>query len=122
MVIRRIKMADKKREGKQMEYIQRLPFILGGLAAFLTGIICFFNNIDKQHTYIEMTAALVIFFILGLYARVIFIGISDELDAKRKKEQELLEMQQLEAEMQLEKGNNIDYKVDGNDNKIMSDG
>ncbi len=105
-----------------MEYIQRLPFILGGLAAFTTGLICFFNKTDKQEAYVQMTVALVIFFIIGLYSRGVIKTISDELEEKRKREKELLEMQELEQEMQNVKGKKIDYKIDDDDNKILSDG
>lgn len=105
-----------------MEYIQRLPFILGGLAAFTTGLICFFNKTDMQEAYVQMTVALVIFFIIGLYARGVIKTIEDELEVKRIKEKELREMQAFEQEMQAVKGNKIDYKIDDNDNKILSDG
>ena len=102
-----------------MEYIQRLPFILGGLAAFLTGIITYFNKTNQQEAYVQMTAALVIFFIIGLYMRGIIKNINYELEEKKKEEEKLKEEEKIRNEM-IEKdisvsplkGEKIDLRVE----------
>jgi divalent metal cation (Fe/Co/Zn/Cd) transporter len=103
-----------------MEYIQRLPFILATLAAVVTGLICYEYAMAPKDAYIKMIISMVIFFLVGIYARNTINKILDEVKSKKEKEEaEILEKQKKEREEKkaLEDRNEkagvhtVDYKV-----------
>lgn len=76
-----------------MEFIHRLPFILGAVMAVIVGIVSFSINTETRDIYIRMSISMVVFFVIGLYAKSIIERIYSELEEK-KKEQELREIEE----------------------------
>ncbi len=95
-----------------MEYVQRLPFILGASMALIIGLISSKNGEDIKTTYIKMSVVLVIFFILGLYIRKFIYKLYEEI-RKKEEEERKIEEQKLKNEIEGVK-HNVDYRVDDN--------
>ena len=78
-----------------MDGIHKLPFLLGGFMAVISGIVSYAYDSGSQATYIRMAVALVVFYIIGTYLKNTLSNLHEEV--KRKKEQELQEMLEQEA-------------------------
>lgn len=83
-----------------MEYIHKLPFILGCFMAIVVGIINYSLGVEQQNIFTRVAISLVIFFITGLIIRNLLNDLLEELE-KRKKEQEELEEQQRKAHSEM---------------------
>lgn len=77
-----------------MNGIHKLPFLLGGFMALISGVISYACGTNSRTTYIRMAVAMVVFYIVGSYIKNTLYTIQAEL--KEKKEQELLEAQNAE--------------------------
>jgi flagellar biosynthesis/type III secretory pathway M-ring protein FliF/YscJ len=90
-----MKMMRYKLLGKDfcMEFVHRLPFILGAVMSVIVGIVSFAINTDISDIYIRMAIIMVVFFVLGLYAKNIIEKITSEIQEK-KAEQELKELEE----------------------------
>ena len=108
---------------KIMEYIHKLPFLLGAAAAIIVGVGCNFSSVGHQDTYMRMAVAMIIFFAIGVYLRNTLQKINDELETKKLEKEniirtELEEAKKAEAERALQElnqrisGSTIDLKVD----------
>ena len=112
-----------------MEKIRKIPFILGIFMALLIGFISELMSVTKQEIYIRMAMGLVVFFVIGLFARNVFIKIIEELEEKKRLED--IETKRLEDEEKSKKrkkkkryedekeegrlvGNNLDLETDDN--------
>lgn len=76
-----------------MEFIHRLPFILGAIMAVIVGIVSFSINTETRDIYIRMSITMIVFFVLGLYLKNILERIAIEIKEK-KAEQELRELEE----------------------------
>jgi len=86
-----------------MEYIYRLPFILGALAAIIIGIASYRDGVNKEGIFLKMAICMTVFFIIGMIGRNVLLKTMDELEEKRRKEQKEEELRKkLEAERQEE--------------------
>lgn len=106
-----------------MEYMYKLPFLLGAAAAIIVGVVCNLSYVGQQDTYIRMAVAMTIFFIIGVYIRNTLQKINEELETK-KLEEEIRMREELEEEKKVEQervnqelnqktsGSTIDLKVD----------
>lgn len=113
-----------------MEYIQRLPLILGCLAAITAGIISYASGITNQYIYLRMAVALLVFFIIGVYIRGTVLRIKKEVEKKRE-EEEKVQLERIESERIAKKAaekqkngtHKIDLTVDDSDdsNRISND-
>lgn len=88
-----------------MDRIHKLPFLLGGFMAVVTGVISYCCGSDSQTTYVRMLVFMVVFYVIGIYVRNTIKSIHTELN--NKKEQELL---------------NSDIGNEGEHKSIMNDG
>lgn len=70
-----------------MGRIQKLPIILGCFAAIVTGSASYLTGLDSQRIYLRMAAAMLIFFILGVYVRSTISSIKEEVLIRRIREQ-----------------------------------
>lgn len=111
-----------------MEYLHRLPFIIGAVMAVVIGAYSYNSGIDIQTVYLRMAICLVGFFIIGKYIKNAIIKTMEEIEEKREQEEqeeqeELQRLQELESinreeTKAKEKGNQkvnvsqIDYRVD----------
>ncbi|MCX7922400.1 MAG: hypothetical protein N3B21_10390 [Clostridia bacterium] len=101
-----------------MDYIQRLPFILGIFTALIVGVVSYKLNFSLQETYIKMAISMGIFFILGLYARSTLIKIVEEIDRKKMQEeiQRIEELRRQEnqdlSQNAKEKTHTVEYTID----------
>ncbi len=100
-----------------MGCVQKLPFILGSIAAILIGMIGTYSNLDQKNIYIRMAIGMVAFFAIGVYIKKVLTEIIEELEAKKREEQRKLEeeeQQRLMEEQANEQENKpqIDIKVD----------
>lgn len=68
-------------------YIERLPFILGVLAALMTGMLSFDKGISQQTLYMRMAFSMLIFFFIGLYVKNTILEITKDIRLKDKKEE-----------------------------------
>lgn len=105
-----------------MEYIQRIPFIVGALTALIVGIISYKTGLSNKDIYIRMTIAMLLFFMIGLYVRNTLISIREEMEKKKLEQEaamarEQAEMKEQQLNMASETGNihTIDYRVDDGD-------
>lgn len=93
-----------------MEYIQKLPFILGASMAMIVGVINKCIGAETKTIYIRMSVGLVIFFILGLYIREFIYKLYD--DIKRKEEEQKAKEKQEAANISKGPKSKVDYRVD----------
>lgn len=99
-----------------MRYLQKLPLLLALAAAFLSGLLGFIRQIPQKNILTQMTIVMILFFVIGLFARAILTNIQQQVEQKKQEEQleELkkqkeLEKEKLEQEMGL--GRHIDLKA-----------
>jgi hypothetical protein len=71
-----------------MEYIRKIPFILGAAMAIAIGLISLNCNIDTKQVYIRMILSLLAFFVLGVLLRSTLIEINKEITLKKEIEEE----------------------------------
>ncbi|MCX7708901.1 MAG: hypothetical protein N2484_03530 [Clostridia bacterium] len=110
-----------------MEFIHRLPFIIGAFMAIVVGVVNYKSGIEQQQIYSRMTISLIAFFIIGLLIRNTVSSIYEDLEKKKRDRQELeeeLERQAHAKSMHEEAENSeamegaggiptqIDYRVD----------
>lgn len=74
-----------------MDYIGRLPQILAILAAIVTGLISYRQGIDAAHLYPRMFVSLLLFLVIGFFARSVLYNLYDEYAAKKNEELSALE-------------------------------
>ena len=96
-----------------MDYVHKLPFILGASMAVTIGVISNYTGTQSKTIYIRMSVGLVIFFILGLYIRNIIYKIDEELRKKKVEEQRMKEIMLMQKAAEGAK-HNVDYTVDDN--------
>ncbi|WP_010249140.1 hypothetical protein [Acetivibrio cellulolyticus] len=96
-----------------MDYIHKLPFILGASMAVIIGVVSNKTGVESKIIYIRMSVGLIAFFVLGLYIRSIICKIDEEI--RKRKEEELRQKEELEN-AQIGDGQNhtVDYRVDDN--------
>jgi divalent metal cation (Fe/Co/Zn/Cd) transporter len=115
----------RKDEGKIMEYVQKLPFLLGAAAAIVVGIISNLKNVSQQDTYLRMAISMIVFFAIGIYIRNTLQKIHDELESKKQEEENRMldeieedkrlaaEEERMNQELKLKTvGTKIDFKID----------
>ncbi|HEX2944688.1 MAG TPA: hypothetical protein VHT96_01890 [Clostridia bacterium] len=81
-----------------MERIQKLPFLAGCLAAIVTGIASYATGVDSRITYLRMAVMMLVFFLVGIYARNTVLSINEDIEKKKRekeRERELEEEQNL---------------------------
>lgn len=83
--------------------IERLPFVMGAVAAILFGLISYQSFGSSTETYIRMAVGMVLFYVIGLYARSILNTIIGEIKEKKEKERKEEERARREK-MQMEMG------------------
>lgn len=116
-----------------MNYVRKLPFILGTGMALIIGIVNYSSDAELKDIYIRMSIGLVCFFILGLYIRGTIYKIDDELrkqreeeESQRKREEYELKMAELERQREEKKEGmnkrNIDYAADEDLGNNVPDG
>lgn len=74
-----------------MQYVQKLPYMLGIIAAVIVGSISMKLNLGTNRIFTRMLAGMVIFMLLGMYARSILQKVIEETDAKKLEEAALEE-------------------------------
>jgi membrane protein implicated in regulation of membrane protease activity len=101
-----------------MEFVSRLPFLLGGVMALIVGVIARLYGTDQSDIYIRMTVSMLVFYILGVYARSTINRIIDEVERKKEeeriikeeKERQERETARIKAEEEA-KGGKVDHRV-----------
>ncbi|MGI6778689.1 MAG: hypothetical protein ACOX7R_12475 [Acetivibrionales bacterium] len=91
-----------------MDYIHRLPFVIGLAAAIITGVAGYICNTNEQTLYLRMIVSMVVFYFIGVYIRYSLNKTMEELEQK-KKENELKELE--EAVIENQQHSTVDYKV-----------
>lgn len=107
-----------------MDYIRRIPFILGSIMAIITGVISLNCNISIKQVYLRMIISLVLFFTLGVFLRNTISEIEKDIQNKSmEKEKNAEETENIEDVENIEKSqeadgsrnNNaptVDYRID----------
>jgi divalent metal cation (Fe/Co/Zn/Cd) transporter len=72
-----------------MEYIHRLPFILGASMSVIVGLFGYENGVAQKEAVIRMAISMLIFFVIGMFLRNIIENTMGEIDNKRKEEENL---------------------------------
>lgn len=85
-----------------MGRIYKLPFIFGCSAAIMAGIISYAAGTDSQIIYIRMAILMIVFYLIGSYARNTVLTIGKEIKDK-KQEQQILQEQQLHHQIEAQK-------------------
>lgn len=101
-----------------MEFVHRLPFILGAAMALIVGSVSTGYNTEPRDIYIRMTVSMIVFYVIGLYARSTINRISAEVEEKKEEERLRLEeevrLAHEEAKAKAEeakKSSTIDHRV-----------
>lgn len=100
-----------------MDYVHRLPYILGASAAIIIGMASYKSGLDIRTIYVRMSIFMIVFFVVGLYIRGEINKIDIEVKNK-KAEQEALEKHENEktegSDGREGNSSSIDLKVDDN--------
>lgn len=96
-----------------MDYVHKLPFILGASMAVVIGVINNSTGTESKTIYIRMSVGLVTFFILGLYIRSVIYKLDKELREKEEEERKIKEESEMEKINEGAK-HSVDYRVDDN--------
>lgn len=98
-----------------MQYIQKLPFIMGASMSILIGMISYGLKVTPPELYVRMVMTLTGFFIVGIYIRSIIRKIIEEIEEKKRSEEGFdiddVESYNGEGEFQ-QNSSQIDYLVD----------
>jgi len=88
--------------------------LLALAAAFLSGLMGFIRRSPQKEVLLQMVLVMVLFFVIGLFARATLLNIQDQVERKKKereqeelKKKQELEKQSMEKEMGL--GKTIDF-------------
>ncbi len=81
-----------------MEYIQRLPFILGAVVAIVVGMLSYSSTADMKQVYVKMALGMIVFYILGVFIKNTVLKINSDIEEKKRK----IELERLEKEKQEE--------------------
>ncbi len=71
-----------------MDFIHRLPFIIGAFVTIIIGLVNIQAGSDLQDTYKKMAVGIVVFFMVGLFARHFLLSLMEEVEAKKKELEE----------------------------------
>lgn len=102
-----------------MDYIHKLPFILGAVVTITVGIISYSYKVSDQVLYMRMAVSMAVFYLLGLYVRSVIEKTLEEVRQK-KKEEELKKAQERKKKKKEEESkidsqdkcsSQVDYKV-----------
>lgn len=102
-----------------MDYIHKLPFILGAVVTITVGIISYSYKVSDQVLYMRMAVSMAVFYLLGLYVRSVIEKTLEEARQK-KKEEELKKAQERKKKKKEEESkidsqdkssSQVDYKV-----------
>lgn len=100
-----------------MDYIHKLPFILGALMTVIIGFVSKKTGVDSKTIYIRMSVGLIVFFVLGLYIRSSIYKIEEEI--RKRKEEELKQKEELEKdEVDENEKQSVDYRIDDNSYEV----
>ncbi|MEN2776595.1 hypothetical protein [Acetivibrio clariflavus] len=80
--------------------------------ALIIGLISSKSGAETKTTYIRMSVALVVFFILGLYIREFIYKLYDDIRKKEEKERKIEE--QIAKNENQDVKHTVDYRVDEN--------
>ena len=102
-----------------MDYIHRLPFIMGSFMAIVIGVINYRYKTSLQDVYLKMAIGLIVFFAVGVFVRSMIVGIKEELEKKREQQEKdkkaaetRKQAEAKEEKKAAESGQVIDYRVD----------
>lgn len=100
-----------------MDYVHRLPYILGASAAIIIGMASYKSGLDIRTIYVRMSIFMVKFFVVGLYIRGEINKIDIEVKNKKAEQEALEKNEKKNTEGSDDKestGSSIDLKVDDN--------
>ncbi|NLD49830.1 MAG: hypothetical protein GX660_22020 [Clostridiaceae bacterium] len=100
-----------------MDYVHRLPYILGAFATIIIGMASYRSGLDSRTIYVRMSICMIVFFTVGLYIRGVLNDINIEIENRKAEQEALEESEKEETEgSDDEKGtqNKIDLTVDDN--------
>lgn len=100
-----------------MDYVHRLPYILGASAAIIIGMASYKSGLDIRTIYVRMSIFMVMFFVVGLYIRGEINKIDIEVKNKKAEQEALEKNEKKNTEGSDDKestGSSIDLKVDDN--------
>ena len=85
-----------------MERIHKLPFILACTAAIAAGAASYMAHVESRYIYLRMAVMMLVFFIIGLYAKNTILSIKKEVQIKKleQKKAEELKLRQHREEQQ----------------------
>lgn len=100
-----------------MDYVHRLPYILGAFATIIIGMASYRSGLDSRTIYVRMSICMIVFFTVGMYIRGVLNDINIEIENRKAEQEALEESEKEETEgSDDEKGtqNKIDLTVDDN--------
>lgn len=71
-----------------MDYLQRLPFILGVTASIITALVSYGQGIDNRLTYTRVAVSLIVFYLLGMIIRGLLMSIYRDVEKKKTEEEQ----------------------------------
>lgn len=90
-----------------MDRIHKLPFLLGGFMTLLVGLISYGSGSDNKTIYTRMVIFMVVFYLIGIYARNTITAINKELQEKKQQEEyDLMKEKEIEAAQNKPEGHN----------------
>lgn len=100
-----------------MDYVHKLPFILGASMTVIIGLVSNKTGVDSKTIYIRMSVGLVVFFVLGLYIRSSIYKLEEEVRKRKEEEQKQNEELEKDALDENEK-QSVDYRIDDNSYEV----
>ncbi|GAE88998.1 hypothetical protein [Acetivibrio straminisolvens] len=109
-----------------MDYISKMPFIMGASASIVVGIISYGNGFDLKAICVRMTAGMILFFAIGVFLRRFVTNIYEEVKEKNEQEVQNTAEHTNMGKKEHDKSHGIDYRVGGesgdwNNEKVESD-
>lgn len=94
-----------------MDYMRKMPFIMGASAAIVIGIISYNNGYDLKAICVRMTAGMILFFAAGVLLRKVINSIYKEVKEKSELQIHNTNESQNTGKKEHEKNHGIDYRV-----------
>ncbi|NLM26730.1 MAG: hypothetical protein GX211_00945 [Clostridiaceae bacterium] len=95
-----------------MRYIQMLPLLMALAAALISGILGFIKSTPQKEVIMQMAWVMVVFYVIGLFARSTLICTMEQIEKKRKEREEEEEERKKQEKEEKEREEMVGTNVD----------
>lgn len=94
-----------------MDYICKMPFIMGASAAIIVGMTSYSSGYEFKSICIRMSAGMVLFFVVGVYLRRLINSLYTEVKEKKENDDRNTAEIPKQDNNEHDKNHGIDYRV-----------